>query len=59
MSNANSLDDVKFSVFISHLNYTNGDLAGDCTIKDISSLFSKIYLSNTKFAEDVKEVFPL
>lgn len=59
MSNVNLLDDVKFSVFISHLNYTNGDLAGDCTIKDISSLFSKIYLSDTKFAEDVKEVFPL
>jgi adenylosuccinate synthase len=59
MSNANPLDDVKFSVFISHLNYTNGDLAGDCTIKDISSLFSKIYLSDTKFAEDVKEMFPL
>lgn len=45
--------DLKTSLLITHLNYTNGDMAGNCTIKDLAKHFDKIYLSHTKFSEDI------
>ena len=47
-------NDFKFSLFVSHLNYTNNEIAGNCTLKELSRYFNKLYLSNTKYAEDVK-----
>lgn len=41
--------DIKFSLFISHLNYTNNEIAGNCTIKDLSKYFYNIYLSSNKY----------
>jgi len=45
---------VKFSGFITHLNYTNQEIFGNCTVRDVARNFDNIYLSNTKYAEDVK-----
>lgn len=46
--------DYTTSVFVTHLNYTNGDLAGNCTLNDIINMFDKAYLSDSKYSEDVK-----
>ncbi len=46
--------DCTTSVFVTHLNYTNGELVGNCTLNDITSLFDKAYLSDSKYAENVK-----
>ena len=46
--------DTKFSLFISHLNYTNNDIFGNCTIRELSNYFDRIYLSSSKYAEDVQ-----
>lgn len=48
--------DVKTSVFVTHLNYTDDDIAGDCTIEEIFDLFDGGYVSSTKYAEDVIKV---
>ncbi len=53
-SDSNSVScNIKSSVFISHLNYTAGDIAGDCRISDIAKYFHCVYLSDSKYAEDV------
>jgi len=41
--------DIKFSLFISHLNYTNNEITGNCTIEDLSKYFYNIYLSSNKY----------
>lgn len=46
--------DLKTSVFITHLNYTN-DIAGNCTLQDLKQYFDYTYKSYTKFIEDIKE----
>ncbi|MDD5022207.1 MAG: adenylosuccinate synthetase [Endomicrobiaceae bacterium] len=54
-SDSNSVScNIKPSVFISHLNYTAGDIAGDCRISDIAKYFHCVYLSDSKYAEDVR-----
>lgn len=46
--------DLKTSVFITHLNYTN-DIAGNCSLQDLKQYFDYTYKSYTKFIEDIKE----
>lgn len=46
--------DLKTSLFITHLNYTN-DIAGNCTIKDLKEYFDYIYKSNTKFIDNINK----
>jgi len=41
--------DIKCSVFITHLNYTNGNIAGDCDISDIIKRFDISYLCDEKY----------
>lgn len=45
----------KFSLLISHLNYTNHDFCGDASYHDLSfrKNFDTIYLSDTPYAKDV------
>lgn len=40
---------VKKSLMVTHLNYTNGDIFGDCKIKDLRKYFDKVYRSYTKY----------
>lgn len=47
------IDGIKVSIMVTHLNYTDNEIAGNCTIKDLSNYFDAIYLSNTKFSEDI------
>lgn len=44
---------IKRSLMVTHLNYTNGDICGDCSMKDIKKSFRTVYKSNTKFSEDI------
>lgn len=44
---------VKKSLMITHLNYTDGDIFGDCKIDDLTLGFDKFYKSYTKFSEDI------
>lgn len=46
---------IKYSLMITHLNYTKGDLFGDCKINDLCG-FNRLYLSDTKYCDDIKEV---
>ena len=48
-----STNPVKTSIFVSHLNYTDGDIFGDCTINDLTKKFDITYRSSSKYAEDV------
>ena len=45
---------LKTSIFVSHLNYTDGEIFGDCTLKFLISKFNNKYLSYSKYAEDVQ-----
>lgn len=45
---------LKTSVFISHLNYTDGEICGDCSLHYLIEQFDKKYLSYSKYAEDVR-----
>lgn len=45
---------IKTSVMITHLNYTDNEIAGNCKIQDLLKHFDNIYLSNTRFSEDIK-----
>ena len=49
----------KTSLMITHLNETNKDICGDCSIKDLieTYLFDKVYLSYTPYAEDIKDPY--
>lgn len=51
----NGNNEIKYSLMFTHLNYTNRDLYGDCTINEFYN-FDHIYLSNTKYYSDIKEV---
>ena len=44
---------IKRNLMVTHLNYTNGDISGDCDLKYLSKTFGTVYKSSTKFAEDV------
>lgn len=46
--------DITCSIFITHLNYTNNEIAGDTTIDELSKDFDKVYLSSTKYVNDIK-----
>ena len=48
-----STNPVKTSIFVSHLNYTDGEIFGDCTIDDLAKKFDITYRSSSKYAEDV------
>lgn len=45
---------LKTSIFISHLNYTKGEICGDCTLNSLIKQFDKNYLSYSKYAEEVQ-----
>ena len=47
------ISNINTSLLITHLNYTNNDICGNCTIKDLCKDFDSVYLSNTKYAEDI------
>ena len=54
MSLAKSIrPDAKFSIFISHLNYTDNEIRGNCTIDDLAKMVDKVYLSNSKHSNEV------
>ena len=42
----------KFSLFISHLNYTNHDLSGDCSLKELIDFLKGKYRLNTVYLSD-------
>lgn len=42
----------KFSLFISHLNYTNYDLSGDCSLKELIDFLKEKYRLNTVYLSD-------
>lgn len=48
------MNNILFSIFITHLNYTKNNLSGDCKIDDITHMFNKKYLSSSKYIEDVQ-----
>lgn len=57
MHHAKSIfDDIRFSLFVSHLNYTNNELAGDCTLKELSNYFDRVYISSAKYASSVEVI---
>lgn len=43
---------LRSSLFVTHLNYT-GDIAGDTTVDELKQFFDFLYLSKTRYAEDV------
>lgn len=45
---------LKTSIFVSHLNYTDGEIFGDCTLNALINKFDNKYLSYSKYAEDVQ-----
>ena len=45
--------DVTFSLLISHLNYTDNEICGNCSINDLSKMVDKVYLSNSKYSDEV------
>lgn len=45
------------SLFVSHLNYTEGDIYGNTSLKDLSKYFTRMYISDTKYSEDVKHTY--
>ena len=47
-------DDIKRSLFITHLNYTAGDICGDTTVSDLRNVFRTVYLSYDRFGKDVR-----
>jgi len=44
----------KFSMLMTHLNYTNGDVCGDTRLNILGGWFDKYYTSDSKFAEEIK-----
>lgn len=47
-------DDIKRSLFVTHLNYTAGDICGDTTVSDLHNVFRTVYLSYDRFGKDVR-----
>lgn len=46
-------NNLKTSIFITHLNYTNGDICGNCSIDDLTTKFDRAYMSSSRYSEDV------
>ena len=46
-----SKNHIESSVFVSHLNYTYGDIFGDCTLKELKNKFDYMYCSCSKYIE--------
>lgn len=46
-----SKNHIKSSVLVSHLNYTYGDIFGDCTLKELKNKFDYMYCSSSKYIE--------
>lgn len=44
---------IKRNLMVTHLNYTDGDIFGDCNLKELERLFGTVYKSRTKFSEDI------
>jgi adenylosuccinate synthase len=44
---------ITFSLMVTHLNYTKQDICGNCKLADIKDNFDKIYLSSSRYAEDI------
>lgn len=42
------------SLFVTHLNYTNGDVHGNGSIEELKGHFNKLYLSYDRFGQDVR-----
>lgn len=47
-------DKILHSLFITHLNYTNGDICGVGSISELRQIFSKLYLSYDKYGKDIR-----
>ena len=45
--------DIKRSLFITHLNYTSGDICGNTTISELRNQFRTVYLSYDRFGKEV------
>ena len=45
---------IKTSLFVTHLNYTNEDIYGNTSLKRLEVLFENVYVSNSKYAKDIK-----
>lgn len=46
-------NDIRTSIFVTHLNYTNGDICGNCNIDDLTTKFDRAYMSSSRYAEDI------
>lgn len=46
-------NDIRTSIFVTHLNYTNGDICGNCSIDDLTTKFDMAYMSSSRYAEDI------
>ena len=46
-------NDIRTSIFVTHLNYTNGDICGNCSIDDLTTKFDRAYMSSSRYAEDI------
>lgn len=42
------------SLFVTHLNYTNGDICGNTTLDKLQEYFDDVYTSDTPYADDVR-----
>ena len=47
-------DKILHSLFITHLNYTNGDICGVGSISELRQIFNKLYLSYDKYGKDIR-----
>lgn len=45
---------IETSLMVTHLNYTKQDICGDCKLTDLVKYFDTVYLSRSRYAEDVK-----
>lgn len=46
---------VTASCLITHLNETNGDICGDTDIKELGKFFYDVYLSDSRYAENIRK----
>lgn len=47
---------VNTSLFVTQVNYTDGDICGDTSISELQQHFDKCYVSASRFADDIEEV---
>lgn len=50
----NHTENVKRSLFVTHLNYTGNDIWGNARIQDFKQAFSTIYLSDDMYGNDIR-----